>query len=316
VDDQHEEVEHIPWGELMASTDDGRRRVMYLAAGALGALVLGVVITRAVSVPGAPAPEPIPEPVAAAVVTTTTLPAPVTLPAVPVPAPVPDPVPETTTTTTTTPTTIPAPVLYREADLMAFPPDWGVRAAVTRAEWFVTDFFTADLEPNGTADLRGALPAGVELPEMPQDAAVGLSYVEWARAFRVEEGADGVYRVAVLYRMLGAPPERGFQRLPVRAVEVRVAVSDTGGSVVVDLPTPIAMPVGPNPESWPVGNEIPPQPVVDGAMAVAAGWGSEHRLLGSSRVPGGWRVVLTATDELGNRWPLAILVDDLGVPLG
>jgi len=305
VDDQHEEVEHIQWGELMASADDGRRRAMYLAAGALGALVLGVVITRAVSVPGAPAPEPIP----AAVVTTTTLPTPVTVPA-------PAPVPESTTTTTSTTTTIPAPVLYREADLMAFPPDWAARAAVTRAEWFVTDFFTADLEPNGTADLRGALPAGVELPEMPQDAVVGLSYVEWARAFRVEEGADGVYRVAVLYRMLGAPPERGFQRLPVRAVEVRVAVSDTGGSVVVDLPAPIVMPAGPNPDPWPVGNEVPPQSVVDGAMAVAAGWGSEHRLVGSSRVTGGWRVVLTATDELGNRWPLAVLVDDLGVPLG
>ena len=198
---------------------------------------------------------------------------------------------------------------------MAFPPDWAARAAVARAEWFVTDFFTADLEPNGTGDLRGALPAGVELPEMPQDGAVGLSYVEWARAFRVEEGADGIYRVGVVYRMLGAPPDRGFQRLPVRAVEVRVAVSDAGGSVVVDLPTPIVMPVGPNPEPWPVENEIPPQLVVDGAMRVAAGWGSEHRLVGSSRVIGGWRVVLTATDELGNRWPLTVLVDDLGVPL-
>ncbi len=301
MDDQHEEVEHIPWGELMASAGDGRRRALFLAAGALGALVLGVVITRAVSVPGAPAPEPVP----VAVVTSTTLATPVTVL-------VPAPVPETTTTTTT----LPAPVLYREADLMAFPPDWAARAAVARAEWFVTDFFTADLEPNGTADLRGALPAGVELPEMPQDAVAGLSYVEWARAFRVEEGADGVYRVAVAYRMLGAPPERGFQRLPVRAVEVRVAVSDAGGSVVVDLPTPIVMPVGPNPEPWPVENEIPPQAVVDGAMAVAAGWGTEHRLVGSSRVAGGWRVVLTATDELGNRWPLSVLVDDLGVPLG
>ena len=305
MDDQHEEVEHIPWGELLASNDDGRRRALYLAAGALGALVLGVVMTRALSSPAAPQPEPVQ--VAVAATTMATVP-PVTT--VPVTAPAPEP-----PTTTTTTTTLPAPVLYREVDLMAFPPDLGARAAVARAEWFVTDYFTADLEPNGTGDVRAALPTGVDLPEMPQDAAVGLSYVEWARAFRIEEVEDGIYRVAVAYRMLGAPPERGFQRMPVRAVEVRVVVSEVGGSVVLDLPTPITLPVGPNPESWPTVGEIPPQLVVDGAMGLATGWGSEHRILGTFRVSGGWRVMLSAADELGNRWPLVVLVDDSGAAL-
>jgi len=303
VDDQHEEVEQIPWGELLASNDDGRRRVLYLAAGALGALVLGVVVTRALSSPAAP--QPVPAPVAVAATTVATVPVQAT-----VPATVPAPPPVTTTTTT-----VVAPVLYTEADLMAFPPDLSARAAVARAEWFVTDYFTADLEPNGTADLRGALPVGVELPEMPQDMAIGLSYVEWARAFRIEEEADGSYRVAVVYRLLGAPPERGFQRLPVRAVEVRVAVSGTGGSVVLDLPSPIALPAGPSPEPWPTVGEIPPQVVVDGALGSAAGWGSEHRLLGTFRVAGGWRVMLSAADELGNRWPLVVLVDETGALL-
>ena len=116
--------------------------------------------------------------------------------------------------------------------------------------------------------------------------------------------------------MLGAPPERGFQRLPVRAVEVRVAVSGSGGSAVLDLPTPIALPVGPTPEPWPTVGEIAPQVVVDGAMGAAAGWGSEHRLLGAFRVAGGWRIMLSAADELGNRWPLVVLVDEVGGPLG
>jgi hypothetical protein len=302
VDDQHEEVEHIPWGELLASTDDGRRRVLYLIAGALAAMVVGVVVSRAVSAPAAP------QPIAPAIELATTIPV-----AAPIPTTVPTPTvpPETTTTTTAA-----APVLYREADLMAFAPDLAMRAAVVRAEWFVTDYFTADLEPNGTADVRGALPAGVELPPMPQDAAIGLSYVEWARAFDVEEMADGSYRVSVAYRLLGAPPERGFQRLAVRAVAVRVAVSESSGSTVLDLPTPVALPAAPNAEAWPTVGEIAPQTVVDGAMAAVGGWGSEHRLLDAFRVAGGWRIVLTASDELGNRWPLVVLVDETGAVVG
>ena len=149
MDDQHEEFEHIPWGELLASTDDGRRRALYLVAGAVGALVLGGVMTRALSSPAAPQPAPAPVAVATTPIATAPMP---TTPAVALPVPPP---------VTTTTTTLAAPVLYAEADLMAFPPDLGARAAVARAEWFVTDYFTADLEPNGTADLRGALPAGV-----------------------------------------------------------------------------------------------------------------------------------------------------------
>ena len=121
--------------------------------------------------------------------------------------------------------------------------------------------------------------------------------------------------MAVAYRLLGAPPERGFQRLAVRAVEVPVAVNDSGGSVVLDLPTPILLPAGPTPEPWPAEGEIAPDEVVAGAMGAAAGWGTEHRLLGASPVTGGWRVMLTATDELGNRWPLVVYVDGKGLPL-
>ncbi|MCB2224910.1 MAG: hypothetical protein KQH83_12140 [Actinobacteria bacterium] len=301
MDDQHEEVEHIPWGELLAPPDDGRRRFLYLVAGALAALVLGVIVARMFA---SPSTAPADTGAAAAPVTAasaagappSTLPAGTVAPAAP-----------TTTTTTVAP-----PVLYSEADLMAFPPDLARRAAIARAEWFVTDYFTADLEPNGTADIRGALPAGVVLPVMPQDSGAGLSYVEWARAFRVEERADGTFVVGVAYRLLGAPPEQGFQRLAVRAVEVRVAVSEAGGSVVLDLPAPVVVPAGPTAEGWPSESEEPPQVVVDGALGAAAGWGSEQRLVGAARVPGGWRVLLTAADEAGNRWPLVVMVGDDG----
>ena len=156
---------------------------------------------------------------------------------------------------------------------------------------------------------------GRNCPRCRRTRPIGLSYVEWARAFRVEEQADGSYRVGVAYRLLGAPPERGFQRLGVRAVEVRVAVSESGGSVVLDLPTPMVLPAGPTPEAWPTVGEIPPQVVVDGALEAAAGWGSEHRLLGTFRVARGWRVMLSAADELGNRWPVVVLVDETGAAL-
>ncbi len=176
-------------------------------------------------------------------------------------------------------------------------------------KWFVTDYFTADLEPTGSADVRAALPGNAELPEMPQDISGSVSYVEWARAFRVEEVAEGRYLVGVVFRSLGAPPDRGFYRLSVRAVEVMVAVGADGGSTVIDPPTPVAVPAGPEPEPWPVEAAEAPQWVVDDALATVSGWGSEPRLLAAYAEDGGWRVVLTLADEVGNRWPVVVRVN-------
>jgi hypothetical protein len=284
IDDGHEEIESIPWSELARATSPGRRRTMYLAAGAIAFLAIGVVLARTLS----SRPSVVVSPASATT-------------AVPMEAP---------------DTTVASAVLYEEADLLAVAPDDGVRAAVARAEWFVTDYFTADLEPNGTADLRSALPSGTDLPDMPQDGAVGLSYVEWARAYRVEEAVPGRYRVHVVFRLLGAPQDEGFRRLTARAVSVLIEVNALGGSVVLDLPTPSALPAGPEVALWPeysAGN--PPIDVIEGAMALMSGFGSEHRLLGASPLGEGWRVVATATDEVGNRWPLSVRVDDRGLPL-
>jgi len=288
--EEHEEFEQIPWSELTTRPPDGKRRLVYLVAGGLGALIVVVLVARAFMSPS-PVDTVAPSVTLAQAETTST-----TATAAP--------------TTAAAASTAPS-LLYREADLMAFPATPGERAAVARAEWFVTDYFTADLEPTGSADVRAALPGGAAMPEMPQDSAGSLSYVEWARAFRVEEVGEGFYVVGVVFRSLGAPPERGFYRLPVRAVEVTVAVAADGGSTVVDLPTPVALPAGPEAEAWAEETEEPPQWVLDAAVAAAAGWGTEPRLVAAQTGDGGWRVVLTLADEVGNRWPVVVAVAGL-----
>jgi hypothetical protein len=282
--DEHEEYEQIPWSQLSGGPAGGRWRILYLIAAALGTLVLAVLVARAfLSSPGetvAPADTLIEEEVEGGA-----------------------------STSSTGAESSPLGLLYREADLMAFAASPQERAAVTRAEWFVTDYYTADLEPSGSADVRAALPAGSAVPDLPQDAAASLSYVEWARAFRVEEVGDGIFRVGVLYRALGAPPDRGFYRLPVRAVEVTVQVGENGGSVVLDLPTPVPLPAGPEPQAWPEESQEPPPRVADAALALVAGWGTEPRVVSAQQAEDGWRVVLTLADEVGNRWPASVFVE-------
>jgi hypothetical protein len=289
--DEHEEYEHVPWSELLAEPPQNRRRAGYLVATAVAALVLGVLVARAwfsSSTQGTP--------VAGGFPTSTVETPPNAL--------------EATTST------VRSGSILQEADLMAFAGGTAERAAVARAEWFVTDYFTADLEPFGSSDVRTALPSGSALPEMPQDTAGGLSYVEWARAFRVEEIEEGLFAVGVVFRSLGAPPDRGFLRLGVRAVEVRVNVGPDGGSSVADLPSPAVLPAAPEPIGWPESTEEAPEQVTDEVLELAAGWGEDPRLLASQRMASGWRLVVSVADEVGNRWPMSIQVDEAGNPTG
>jgi hypothetical protein len=277
--DHTDDVESVPWSELLDVTDpsDDRRRIAYMAAGLVGAVVLGAVIARAWWSPSAPT---------------------IIAPASTVAAPAEDAV-------TTTVATLP---LYSEADLMADPPDPGARAAVMRAEWFVSDYFTADYEPTGSGDVRAALPGTAELPEMPQDGLGGISYVEWARAYKVEEVGDGTYLVSVAFRTLAAPPDGSFVRLGVRAVEIHVDVLGDGAAIL-DLPRPVAVPVGPDAGPWPGEAAEPPTDVVDVAAARASVWGMEPRIVSSARIDGGWRIITTIADDVGNRWPVSIIVE-------
>jgi len=283
---EHEEVESVPWGDLLeeARPRPDVRRVAYIAAGLVGAVVMGAVIARAWWTPSAPTVIAPASPVASA-------------------ADGPQAAPSASTTTT-------VPPLYSEADLMADPPDPEARAAVTRAEWFVTDYFTADFEPTGSADIRAALPGAAELPDLPQDGSGGISYVEWARAFDVvpAPSGGGDYLVSVAFRTLAAPPDGAFIRLPVRAVEVVVGV-ESGGSSVLDLPRPISVPVGPEPPAWPEPDESAPPEIVDRAAARASVWGAEPRVVSTAAIESGWRVVMTVADDVGNRWPVALVVE-------
>lgn len=279
--DHPEDVESVPWSELLDATDpsEDRRRMAYLAASLIGAVVLGAVIARAWWSPSPPT---------------------ILAPASTIAAPAPD-----ADVTSTVPVAVPT---YSEADLMADPPDPGARAAIVRAEWFVSDYFTADYEPVGSGDIRSALPGAADIPELPQDGLGGISYVEWARAFKVDEVGDGTYLVSVAFRALGAPPDGSFTRLPVRAVAVHVDVLGDGASVL-DLPRPIPLPAGPEPAPWPEPSIDPPTDVVDLAAARASAWGSEPRIVSAAQVPGGWRIVATVVDGVGNRWPLSIMVE-------
>jgi hypothetical protein len=288
--DEHEEYEHVPWSELLAKPPQNRRRVGYLAVAVVAALVFGVLVARAWFPPpkeGALLAE-------GSSASTDGL---------------------STNAQETTTSTMRSGSVLQEADLMAFAGGTAERVAAARAEWFVTDYFTADLEPFGSSDVRSALPSGSALPEMPQDTTGGLSYVEWARAFKVEEVEEGLFAVDVMFRSLGAPPDRGFLRLGVRAVQVRVRISPDGGSAVADLPSPVVLPAAPEPVGWPEGTEEAPRLVIDNVLILAAGWGEDPRLLASQRTDSGWRLVLSVADEVGNRWPMSLQVDEAGNPV-
>lgn len=274
------EVEHVPWADLMAESEpeDRRRRTMYLGAAIVGAMVLGVIVARTWWA-APPMPTPI-APGAEVPIAATTLPA------------------------------VPELPLYREADLMADPPDPAARLAMVRAEWFVTDYFTADLEPTGSAEVRAALPASVAT-DLSLDIGAAVSYVEWARAYRVEEAGDGVYRVAVAFRTLGAPPDRGFTRQPVRAVEVLIAV-EGDGATVIDLPSPAFVALGPEAGAFEGEEATPPQEIVDRVSTRASLWGTEPRIVSARHLDGEWRVVVTIADPAGARWPLALRLTSEG----
>jgi len=286
--------EHIPWSELSAAADGQRNRLLFLAGGVIVAVVVGALVARAVWSPVPRVEEAPPVTASPAAAGEAAAPATMAAPEVTVPA-----------------TLAPPPSLLSEADLMAAvtPPD-AAQAAIARAEWFVVDYFTSDIDPRGATEVRAALPAGTEALALPQEieAPDSVSFVEWARAFRVEADADGTYRVGVVFRTIGARGDGGFRRLPVRAVEVPVKVGQDGGAAVADLPQPIAVPPRPAVTPLPAANDTVPGEVATAALDRAGLLGSAPNVVGGSAAGAGWRVVVTVEDEMGNRWPVAVTV--------
>ncbi len=291
---EREEYEHVPWSELAADPSPDRRWLAYLAAAALVAGALGLVVVRTLW-PGSPATVP---------VTVETVAAPGSTVDVPTPEPA-----------------APAPLdggaaaLYSEADLLAAgAPASDARAAVTKAEWFVADYFTNDGDGRGSLDVRTALPGDADLPPLPHDGPHGaVSYVEWSRAFRVDDLGDGLHRVAVAFRTVAGAEGEPLARQPVRAVEIVVRAAGDGVAIV-DLPAPASPPLDVGYTGWPAGDDQPPESIAARARADAEAWGEEPEVVGGSEAASGWRVVVTVSDATGARWPLSLWYDADAAP--
>jgi len=276
-----EQFERIPWDQLRSVTGN-RRGLVYALAAAIVAAAVSAMLAR--NLGDAPATE-------ASLVSTPTS---VTAAAMP-----------TTTNPLTATTSAQPPVVWSEADLMAVHPDDLRVEATAVAEWFVADYFTADGAGGLEDQLRSMLPTGVPLPAHDPGYR---SFVEWVRAMSAVESEAGKYVVAVLVRALGAPAEAGYQRLPLRAVEVTVRWTDAGWSIA-DLPRLVEPPVLSASEPWP--EEAIPETVASEALGLA---GDGARVVGGGRSGERWRVVLETTDPTGGRWPVVVWVDEPSPP--
>jgi len=273
-----DEYEEIPWSTLLSEHRQGRTKTLYLAAAVIVAVVVGFVGIRWLTAPGHGD-----EPDFAAPVETTMA----------------ETAAEVVAATTTT-----AAVLS-EADLMAVQPSVAEMAAVARAEWFVTDYFTIDGPL--PEELISAFVNDALLPDLPGSADADISYVEWARAFDIRPTATG-YAVSVVFRSLTEEPDGAFARGPVRAVDVLVAV-DGGETAIAELPIPILPPVYHTIDGW-MESEGEANDEAIAATLDYAGMFDENAVVVQSGTSGPeWRVVFTIGDRSGNRWPVVMRSD-------
>jgi len=202
-----EEFEYIPWSQLANQQRTQRNRTMYIAAGVIAAIAVGALVARSTLGQASAQPEPS---------------------APQAPATTSAPIEQTTTTTSAS--------LYSEADLMALIEGEATRAVAARAEWFVHDYFTADNDPTWYDDIVAAVRDSI-IPDISQPTAP--TYVEWAKAYEVIETMPGRFRATVVFRTIGGEP---YERLPVQAVELKVAIEGDGGTTIIELPTAVPIP--------------------------------------------------------------------------
>lgn len=283
ADREPEEFEHLPWSNLLAEHRRERGRSLYLVAGIVIALGVGAFGARLVFGGGG----------------ATTAPPP-TSDSVP-----PAPLPPIVAPMEAVPTSA-AEQLPSEADLMAPLPATDELLAVARAEWFVSDYFTVDGSETGETDVISAFVSGADLPAVPHGTdQPGTSYVEWARAFRLNPLDRGSYAVGVVFRTLYRDEQGEFRRSGVRAVEVEVLV-EAGHSGVVDLPMPVPPPFAldlhlPVEFSDPAREED-----VNEALEYAFLFDDQPAVVEATSGPGDWRVVLGIEDASGIEWPMVV----------
>ena len=279
-DELHEHLEHIPWSDL-TTRREMPRWIPYVAAGAIAVAALGVFLGKNAGSSRTTIP--------VIAVTSTTM------------------VPEVTATI---PEAVP---LYSEADLMALVPGSQEQLAATRALWFVREYFGTGGRPGDVEGVLAALPAGAVVESAD---GRGSSYVEWAEPFSVEQLGDDLYRIGVVFGMLGGPDASTLTRLEPLAVVVVVAV-DGDRTGVVDLPMPVELPSRTDVTVWPDSSGDVPESVIGAAEREVSQWGSDPEVVAASHGEGGWRVEVLVSDAGGIRWPMAVWIngtDRVSVP--
>jgi hypothetical protein len=277
-----DEYEEIPWSTLLTEHRHGRAKTLYMAAAVIAAIVVGFVGVRWLTAPGhgdLPA-------LAAPVETTTS-----------------EVVAVQADSSTTT-------AALSEADLMAVEPAVAELAAIARAEWFVTDYFTVDGPI--PEELISAFVNDAVVPDLPDGEGMGISYVEWARAFDVRPTISG-YVVSVVFRSLTEEPDGAFVRGPVRAVDVLIAVEE-GETAIAELPIPILPPVYHAIDGWMVTNGEAHDAAITATLDYAGMFDENAQVIESGAAGPEWRVVFTVGDRSGNRWPVVMRSDTIPGP--
>jgi hypothetical protein len=274
-----DEYEEIPWSTLLAEHRQGRVKTVYLAAAVIVAVVAGFVGVRWLTAPGHGE-----QPALAAPIETTTTEAVVA---------------EAESSTTT--------AVLSEADLMAVVPAVAELAAVARAEWFVTDYFTVDGPI--PEELISAFVNDATVPDLPSGDGKGVSYVEWARAFDVRPATSG-YAISVVFRSITEEPDGAFVRGPVRAVDVLIAVEE-GETAVSELPIPILPPVYHAIDGWMVTEGQAHDEAISATLDYAEMFDEDAEVVESGAAGPEWRVVFTVGDRSGNRWPVVMRSDTI-----
>ncbi len=299
-----EQFESIPWSSLVPDSNPRNKRILIVVATVVAGIAIGLIggrLIRGTTQSGVVVALP-----SVGIAKSVATPAPFSVP-LSVPPIAGQPVMPTTVVLAPSIQTPLPPQLFSEADLMAVLPEEEIRAAVMRAEWFVTDFFTIDGESSSAGDITAALPDGhVAVPLPHQSTEAGISYVEWARAYRVEPLGPARYRVAVAFRTLAGRVVGNLTRAPVRAVTVDVAVGPDGATAVSDFPSPTLPPATLALTFVEVTEMDTPPEVLAGALQDATAVGSDPAPFLAGLDATGWRVVVLVGDASGLRWPLVV----------
>ncbi len=200
---ESEELEQIPWANLVAEQTDGIDKRIYMGVGVVAILVVLILGMRMFGGSGQPVPLPMES-----------------LPAV--------------TAVEITPT--PSPMVVTEADLRADEAPVPVQAssnllAEVTAEWFVTDWFTRDGSGETVRSIRSVLSPDLQSMDLPHDEPdAEVVFVEWAKTVEIETISQTTVGVTIAYRSIRQTDE-GFVRNPVETVVVILDISDDSAMV-------------------------------------------------------------------------------------